>query len=146
MQYTSAPSYILRHLISILEYSDRGGHLVRPPPEVPASTSSCLETTSCIVQITMSPKMWQEHLNDTSWHAATSIEVRQPETGRLGEEKHHVLAYSTTCSSGTSRDATLFLQQLRMLKNMNLDDNSNPTSTPSLWRLPAQQESPLDPD
>ena len=33
-----------------------------------------------------------------------------------------------------------------MLKHMDLDDNSNPTSTPSLWRPPAQQDSPLGPD
>ena len=33
-----------------------------------------------------------------------------------------------------------------MLKNMDLDDNSNPTSTPSLQRPPVQQDSQLDPD
>ena len=33
-----------------------------------------------------------------------------------------------------------------VLKNMDLDDNSNPTSTPSLRRPPAQQDSHLDPD
>ena len=33
-----------------------------------------------------------------------------------------------------------------MLKNMDLDDNINPTSTPSLRRPPAQQDTPLDPD
>ena len=33
-----------------------------------------------------------------------------------------------------------------MLENMDLDDDSNPTSTPSLQRPPAQQDSQLDPD
>ena len=41
-----------RHLIGFLEYADRGGHL-RPTSTrgLPTSTSSHLETTSCIVQI-----------------------------------------------------------------------------------------------
>ena len=33
-----------------------------------------------------------------------------------------------------------------MLKNMDLDDNSNPTLTPSLRRPPVRQDSHLDPD
>ena len=33
-----------------------------------------------------------------------------------------------------------------MLKHMDLNDNINPTSTPSLRRPPVQQDTPLDPD
>ena len=46
-------------------------------------------------------------------------------------------------------DITVSLERsyyCNVLKNMDLDDNSNPTSTPSLRRPPAQQDSQLDPD
>ena len=49
---TSAPSDIMRNLISIFEYSHRVRHLRTTSTRgLPASTSGSLETTSCIVRI-----------------------------------------------------------------------------------------------
>ena len=49
----------------------------------------------------------------------------------------------------TNGDITISLERscyYNMFKHMDLDDNINPTSTPSLRRPPAQQDTPLDPD
>ena len=70
----------------------------------------------------------------TSWHAATSIPLRF-----FGK---HICRHP-------NGDITVSLERsyyYSILKHMDLDDNSNPTSTPSLRRPPAQQDSPLDPE
>ena len=99
----------------------------------------------------------------TSRHAATSIEVRQV---RLGEGEHHSvcirrrLAHRRNIKRSLrflgksicrhpNGDITVSLERsyyYSVLKNMGLDDNSNPTSTPSLRRPAAQQDSHLNPD
>ena len=86
---------------------DRGGHL-RPTSTrgLPTSTSSHLETTSCIVHYT-SPKMWQEHLNAT----LRDMQLHQLKSDRCVWVKKNiiVLAYvDDLLIAGTSRDTTLF--------------------------------------
>ena len=58
-------------------------------------------------------------------------------------------SWESSSSDIQNGDITVSLERsyyYSVLKNMDLDDNSNPTSTPSLRRPPVQQDSHLDPD
>ena len=164
---------------------------VQPPPEVYQHRPRVIwKLHRALYGLSTSPKMWQEHLNAT----LHDMQLHQLKSDRCVWVKKNIIVWAYVDDlliAGTSRDTTLFLEQLRqsfslkhstaltsqqplrfwgkrisrhpngditvslersyiyyysMLKNMDLDDNSNPTSTPSLRRPPAQQDSPLDPD
>ena len=90
----------------------------------------------------------QEH-QEVQSHSGAATKIFQPQTlhGSCTTTTTWLLGRAHLPTSNGDIAVSLELSNYNsVLKNVDLDDDSNPTSTPSLRRLPVQQDSHLDAD